>query len=347
MIKLNISKEDFFQLETWQKEHPHPHVRRKALVLIMKYHQTPHQQIAKVVGICKNTVREYFYAYKKEGLESVKRIQFYQPQSLLKSFDDVIKKYFTDHPPHTIQQACAEVEKLTGIIIKNTQMRKYLKSLDMRLRKVNTIPAKADREKQKIFHDEQLQPRLKEAAEGKRTLYFMDAAHFVMGAFLGYLWCFTRLFVRTPSGRQRFNVLGAINAITKELITVTNTTYITSIQVCELLKKLAKNSTLPVTIVLDNARYQYCNLVKQCAAELNIELLFLPAYSPNLNLIERVWKFVKKECLNSKYYEKFSLFQQAIQGFLDTMHDEHHKKLSSLLTLNFQLFTEEQIHQAI
>ncbi len=77
---------------------------------------------------------------------------------------------------------------------------------------------------------------------------------------------------------------------------------------CELLKKIALESTLPVTIILDNARYQRCKMVMFIAEELGIELLFLPPYSPNLNLIERVWKFVKKECLNAKYYENFSLF---------------------------------------
>ena len=82
------------------------------------------------------------------------------------------------------------------------------------------------------------------------------------------------------------------------------------------------------------------------AKELGIELLFLPAYSPNLNLIERLWKLVKKECLNSKYYENFPLFRNAIQTFLDTMHNTHQKKLASLLTLEFQMFNEEQFKLA-
>ena len=119
-------------------------------------------------------------------------------------------------------------------------MRTYLKTLDIKWRKVGSIPAKVDMEAQQKFHDEQLQPRLEEAKGGKRSVYFVDAAHFVMGAFLGFLWCVTRVFVRTPSGRQRFNVLGALNAITKKLEMVTNDSYITSIQVCELLKNSQK-----------------------------------------------------------------------------------------------------------
>ena len=142
-----------------------------------------------------------------------------------------------------------------------------------------------------------------EAKAGQRAVFFVDAAHFVLAAFLGYLWSLKRIFIQSPSGRQRFNVLGALNAVTHELITVTNDTYINAASVCELLHKLADlHLDVPITLVLDNARYQKCDLVQTTAKGLNIELCFLPPYSPNLNLIERLWKFVKKECLYSEYY---------------------------------------------
>jgi transposase len=176
------------------------------------------------------------------------------------------------------------------------------------------------------------------------VVFFVDAAHFVLAPFLGMLWCFTRVFIRAPAGRQRFNVLGAINAITHELITVTNDTYITSESVCELLMQLARlNLTVPITLVLDNARYQKCALVQTLARTLNIELLYLPAYSPNLNLIERLWKFVKKECLYSTYYASFRDFKQAISDCLAQTHTTHKQELDSLLTLRFQTFKKSSI----
>ncbi len=89
-------------------------------------------------------------------------------------------------------------------------------------RKVGMIPAKADSEEQERFIKEELEPRLEEAESGKRVVFFVDAAHFVLAPFLGILWSFTRLFIKAPSGRKRFNVLGALNAVTHELITVTN-----------------------------------------------------------------------------------------------------------------------------
>jgi hypothetical protein len=85
-----------------------------------------------------------------------------------------------------------------------------------------------------------LEPRLKEAKAGQRVVYFMDAAHFVFAPFLGYLWSFSRLFVRAPAGRKRFNVLGALNAITHEVLTVTNDTYINAQSVCDLLRHIGK-----------------------------------------------------------------------------------------------------------
>ena len=129
----------------------------------------------------------------------------------------------------------------------------------------------------------------------------MDAAHFVLSAYLGFLWCFTRVLVRAPSGRQRFNVLGALNAVTYQLITVTNDSYINSASVGELLEKIAAlGLQTPITLIMDNARYQRCKYVSEIADRLNIEILFIPPYSPNLNLIERLWKFVRKECLYDK-----------------------------------------------
>jgi len=133
--------------------------------------------------------------------------------------------------------------------------------------------------------------------------------------------------------------LGALNAITHELILVTNDTYINAESVCELLRKIALlHIEVPITLVLDNARYQKCKIVFELADKLNIDLLYLPSYSPNLNLIERLWKFVKKKVLYSKYYSDFHDFKSAISDCLNETHTTHKKELSSLLTLKFQIF---------
>lgn len=209
------------------------------------------------------------------------------------------------------------------------------------------IPAKADPEAQAAYLTETLEPRLAEAQAGKRAVFFVDAAHFVLAPFLGFLWSLTRVFIKAPAGRQRFNVLGALNAITHELLTVTNDTYITAESLCALLHKLAAlNLAVPITLFLDNARYQKCALVQAVAASLNLELCYLPAYSPNLNLIERVWKFVKKQSLYSKYYTDFAAFKTAIETCLREMPTTHQAALDSLLTLRFQRFEKAQFMPA-
>jgi len=172
----------------------------------------------------------------------------------------------------------------------------------------------------------------------------MDAAHFVFAPFLGYLWSFARMFIKAPSGRQRFNVLGALNAISHEMVVITNTEYINAYSVCQLLVKLSQRfSRVPITIVLDNARYQKCKLVQATANLFDIELLDLPAYSPNLNLIKRMWKFVKKKCLNSRYYPDFASFTTSITEVLSKTNGCHKKELDSLLSLNFQSFGKSNV----
>ena len=162
--------------------------------------------------------------------------------------------------------------------------------------------------------------------------------------FLGFLWSFSRIFIRAPSGRKRFNVLGALNAVTHELITVCNETYINAETVCRLLYKISESCVgIPITVVLDNARYQKCRVVFELAEILGLELLYIPPYSPNLNLIERLWKFVKKKCLWSKYYAGFDEFKTAINGCLNQTGTTYRNELQTLLTLKFQTFKKAHI----
>jgi transposase len=190
---------------------------------------------------------------------------------------------------------------LTGLKRSPSAVGTFLNALGMAPRRVGTIPSKANPKQQEDFLINELESRLAEASRAS-GLFFVDAAHFVLGTFLGILWSFSRLFVKSSAGRRRLNVLGALNAITHKLVMVTNDTYITANSVCDLLRRIAElNLGIPITLVLDNARYQKCKVVTALALQLNIDLLYPPAYSPNLNLIERLWKFVKKKTLYSKY----------------------------------------------
>jgi hypothetical protein len=188
------------------------------------------------------------------------------------------------------------------------------------------------------FKAQKLDPVLVEAQTGQRDVFFVDAAHFVRGVYLCCVWCLVRMMIRGASGRQRYNVLGAWNAVTRQLIRISNVTRVSSDTMVELLVKIATVKTRATTLVLDNARYQHCAKVEAEALRLGIDLLFLTSYSPNLNLIERLWKFTKKKVLRGKTYPDFTAFQAAIDDCLDKTATEYQEPIKTLMTLKFQTF---------
>lgn len=129
--------------------------------------------------------------------------------------------------------------------------------------------------------------------------------------------------------------------MTRELVSVTNTTVVNTDTMCELLRKIAAlELTGPITLVLDNARYQRNHAVQALAMQLKITLLLLPPYSPNLNLIERLWKFIKRRAVYGRYPPGFQEFQAAIQETIAYLATRHAEPLKSLMTLNFQRFED-------
>lgn len=208
------------------------------------------------------------------------------------------------------------------------------------------MPHNPNPDEQRRFLEEELLPRLAEAKTGQREVWFVDASHFLYSAVLGFLWCWVRLFVPGPTGRKRVSILGAVNAISREVPRVGTAGKVNAEVVVALLRKLTHGCDGPpvpgpkVTVILDNARYQKTWWVQLAAQWYDIELVYLPAYSPNLNLIERLWKFVKKEALACRAPGSFEAFQQAIERCLAETATTHQDELRSLLTLNFQLLDD-------
>jgi transposase len=188
------------------------------------------------------------------------------------------------------------------------------------------------------FKETRLEPVLEAARAGSGSVFFVDAAHFVIGSYLWCVWYHVRLFIRGGSGRQRYSVLGAWNAVTNQLVSITTDATVSSDTVCSAQKIAAMGLQGPITLVLDNARYQHCAAVIGLATSLKIQLLFLPSYSPNLNLIERLWKFIKKQCLYGRHYPTFSQFRDATDDCLAKIPSDHREKLQTLMTHNFQTF---------
>jgi transposase len=313
--------------------------RTKLLVIRMHHQGASNKFIAQVLNLGVNTPVSYLKEYRSGGLAAVIEDRYYRPTSSLDPFWGCLRCSFEAAPVANAKDAMARIKSLTGVRLSECQVRRVMKKLGMKLRKAAPIPGKADPQIQFDFYQVEMLPRLAEAAAGKRKVFFVDAAHFVLGSFLGMIWCFSRVFIKTSPGRQRYNVLGAVDSHSKRLVTIRTTENINALTVCRLLTVLrSQNRGVPITLILDNARYQHCRAVTEKAAGLDIELLFLPSYSPNLNLIERLWKLVKKKCLVNTYYPDFRRFREAIDSCLNKINKHERKELHSLLTLNFQLF---------
>jgi transposase len=348
MRTIIFTDDDRRALAHYRYHHPEPRVQRKIEVLWLKSHGLAHDRIAAYSDVSRRTVQRYLDEYLEGGLQRLCRGRRPQPRSALIEHEVSLEEHFENHPVRSLKQARAIIEQRTGIRRGPTQVRHFLKDrLGFRWRRTGAIPVPPKKtiaehaREQAAFVKDRLGPRLEQARRGQRQVYFVDAAHFVFAPFLGCLWCVARLFVRAASGRKRHNVLGALDAVTHRLIRVTNQAYINAESVCSLLRAVAGASVgLPITLVLDNARYQKCAVVQQLAASLKIELLYLPSYSPNLNLIERLWRFVRKEALNSTYYEKFEDFSAAIDGCLDGLSTVHKVEMETLMTHRFQLFED-------
>ena len=183
--------------------------------------------------------------------------------------------------------------------------------------------------------------RKKSRLTADSKIYFIDACHFLHNAIAGYGWIKrgTTLELLTNSGRNRFNVLGAYSPDDASFLSIEGEQSCDAEMLRELLIKIrtANPSNARQIVILDNARYCHARVVKKLARKLKIELLYLPPYSPNLNLIERFWKFMKKKVAKNKYYPSFDLFVAAVQNFLNNL-DEFSEELNSLMTQSFHLF---------
>ena len=340
MIRLRLTDQDLADVAE-ALDDPATTERNKIKLLVIRMHHegARHGFIAKVLDLHANTITNHLKEYSKGGLAGTLEDRYYRPSSSLEPFLECLKCSFRAAPVADAKQAVARIESLTGIRPSESQARRFMKGLGMKIRKACSIPGKANPQLQFEFYTTTLLPKLEEAGRGERKVFFVDAAHFVMGAFLGMIWCFARVLVKTPPGRQRYNVLGAVDSHCQELVSIRTTENINSLSVVALLDKIhEKHPGTDVTLVMDNASYQRCHFVRDHARALGVELLFLPSYSPNLNLIERLWKLTKRRCLTNRYYADFKAFCGAIDKCLDDLSGPLKEELTSLMSLNFQFF---------
>jgi transposase len=235
MIDLKLTEGQWEELHKEASENSGRRARKKCWVVSRKGKGYAHQEIADVVRVEGDTVTASVRKYRDGGLAGLVAENYRQREGQLDAQAERLKEGFEKRPPHTLNQAIATIEQETGLRLKHSACRALLRKLGLKYRRYGLVPGKAQddeeqRHAQQKFHDQQLQPRLEEAKQGKRTVLFVDAAHFVMGAFLGMLWCFVHQLLPSSSGRQRYNVLGAYDPIRHKVVTLTNDTVVNQAQ---------------------------------------------------------------------------------------------------------------------
>ena len=162
-------------------------------------------------------------SFESGGVEELTKWREGDSDNELAAFDALMRTYWREHPPSTVKEAAAQLGEATGVKRSVTAVRDFMKRLGLRRRKAGSMPGKADPEKQRRFVREVIEPRMSAAEGGTEAAYFMDASHFVFGAFLGHVWCLAGIFVPTAPGRQRYHALGAVDIVGGTLLAASTT----------------------------------------------------------------------------------------------------------------------------
>jgi len=231
----------------------------------------------------------------------------------------------------------AYVEERWNIHYTESGMTDLLHRLGYVYKKPKLVPGKASAQAQEAFLDDY--EKLKENKAEEDVILFMDAVHPQHNPVMASGWIKQGkdFQICSNTGRQRLNINGAVSLDTLNLVMRYDDT-INAQSTIKLFEQIeiAYPGATKITVICDNARYYRSKLVRAYIEDSRIELMFLPPYAPNLNLIERYWKYFKKNILYNQYYETFKEFKQACIGFFENT-DEHHSSLRSLLTENFQI----------
>lgn len=318
--------------------------RCRALMTKMSEPTLSSGRIAAIAGCSRNFVDSLIHSYNNKGIDSVLETAPVPGRpGRLKSHMEEISKSLESRVPRSAAEAAHIIRDISGILFSLTWTRENMHRCGFRFIKTQPIPGRACPQKQTEWISA-LQPVIDEAKECKRKLYFMDAVHFTLEAFTCHVWCKGPLYLKTGAGRNRFNLIGCVDPFSLDIIQSHSMVYVDAEQTKSFLEKVRLESgDIPVSIVLDNARYQHCQAVKDKAAELGINLIFLPPYSPNLNIIERLWKYTRRHVLAGKYFDSPVKFHEALRHFFEVDFINHKQNLSSLLTLKFQSFEDAHL----
>jgi transposase len=298
--------------------------------------------VVEILMLDEETLRNYIKRYQSGGIKALIAEHYKGSVSKLSVIQlNALNVHLEQNTYLTVEAIIAYVNERYGISYSVSGMTDLLHRLKFTYKKSKLVPAKADKKKQEQFLAEL--ETIKSSKNDKDPILYMDGVHPQHNTMLAYGWIKKGKdnIVKSNTGRQRININGALDSETHAVITREDER-INAISTIELLKEIEFNYPLAsiIYVICDNARYYRSKLVNQFLEVSKIQLVFLPSYSPNLNLIERLWKFMKKKILYNKYYERFDTFKEATLGFFENI-QQYKPELDSLLTNHFQLLNAD------
>jgi transposase len=301
-----------------------------------------YEEISNILLINDSTVRKYEKCYLEKGLEGLLEGHYYGRQMLLtKQQCDEIEQYIENNHIISTKQIRIYIKETYGFSYSWEGTRKLLHRLGFSYRKPQIRPSKLSTEKQASHIQRYHEIKSRQNIENS-SIYFLDAVHPTLSAKPSYGWMRKGKpkTLLTGSSSKRVNIHGALDIQNKDVITLSAESINSSSTIKLLTKIRDKNQhRSKIYVVLDNARSHHSKKVKSWLEwNKKIELVFLPPYSPNLNTIERLWKFMNKKIINNVYYPEFFTFKKSITTFFRRLR-LHWDELNSLLTDQFQTYS--------
>ena len=291
-------------------------------------------KIAEYLFLNEGTVRNYEKRYKEGGLEKlvndyyIGRSAYLSPEEQSKLTLELESKVYP-----TTKLVIFYIKKEFGVVYTVGGITTLLHKLGFSYKKPKGVPGKAKTEEQEAF------VKRYNRVKKKGLVYFADSTHPMLNPILSAGWIRKgkEYEVKTNSGRQRVNINGAIEMQALSVVS-RSCKRVNGSSMCDLLRaiRLKHPKARKVHLILDNAPYNKSNQVRDLALELKIKILYLPAYSPNLNPIERLWKFMKKKVMANRYFPDLETFQKELMLFLRGIR-KHKQELSTLITDNFHI----------
>lgn len=313
--------------------------RIKSVVLLSQGWEAT--KVAEALLIDERTVRQYFYTFLRHGLDGLLFRSHIGRESYLNSeMQADLIQHLNEVAPATVKEVVVYVCEKHNVSFSVSGMTKLLRRLNFVYKKTKSVPSKADEQAQHKFVKEYRE--LRQKSKPTEPVLFMDGCHPIHNNSISHAWIQkgSEKRIKANTGRQRLNINGAIDIETHNVQVVFSQS-INAQSTIELFKKI--ESFYPdanrITIIADNARYYRSRLVSDFLKTSRIQILFLPPYSPNLNLIERLWLFMRKKVLNNCYYETFSMFRDACKNFFENI-KRFSKELRTIFTENFQIITQ-------